>query len=194
MTTRILIIGVLAADIRAAREITISSPFFRSIFAFFVTRHRVQHSMYSPRRWTRKKSLSIPSGNWWLRNEQVGSGFLIFQRSINCRIKYPTFFFILQAFDAFRLSPPGTFSRSREADSVPDRSKQRIFWDRWESSKSTWSCRAGGNGVRASLQTLYYRVERSIRLLRSVQWLADWEAESESYVDVDGDGEIGSGW
>lgn len=42
MTTRILIIGVLAADIRAAREITISSSFSRSIFAFFVTRHRVQ--------------------------------------------------------------------------------------------------------------------------------------------------------
>lgn len=42
-----------------------------------------------------------------------------------------------------RLSP-GTFSRSREADPVSDRSQQRIFRDRWES----WSCRAGGNGTR----------------------------------------------
>lgn len=82
-----------------------------------------------------------------------------------------------------RLSP-GTFSRSREADPVSDRS--HLPRQMGVVIVSSWRKRY--------TQTPYYRVERSIRLLRSVQCFAGWEAGSESYVDVDGDGEIGSGW
>lgn len=85
--------------------------------------------------------------NFDRETNKVGSGFLIFfnDRSYSLSSKV--------GLTPSRLSP-GTFSRSREADPVSDRSQQRIFRDRWES----WSCRAGGNG------------EYGTRRHRTIEW------------------------
>lgn len=121
--------------------------------------------------------------NFDRETNKVGSGFLIFlQRSI--------LFFILQGwFDAlssvtrhfFPLSGSRSCLWSIAATHLP-RQMGVVIVSSWRKRRIRYT------------QTPYYRVERSIRLLRSVQCFAGWEAGSESYVDVDGDGEIGSGW
>lgn len=122
-------------------------------------------------------SLQQESLQFWLRKKQGGQWFLDFSSTIDLILCSPSGFCHQALFPAL----------GKPILSLID----RIFRDRLGVViVSSWRKRR----TRYTQTPQYYRVERSIRLLRSVQCFAGWEAGSESYVDVDGDGEIGSGW